>query len=438
MRPRTKLQKEVFKLSQHLPSLTDFQYKEAIRKAAPHIAKCNVKGEYVCLDCAHKWFDAIKEQTVCPHCGAKLEVNTSRKRNFSDSSYVAVVSKCQGFQVVRMFFFNTYLRCGEKAKYWIDEAFQRWFTSDGQCVIVGRAKRWMGGYMDAWNFSSDMEIRKENNGHYVTAYKVIGKTSVTPILKRNGFDGDFHDADPNYLFMALLTNPRIETLWKAGQYSLARYSMIREYTVNSFWDSVKVAIRHKYNVTDASMWFDMLYTMARMDKDIHNPKFICPPDLKAAHDDWLQKQQAYDRKQEQIRAREREQRREREYLENLKRVEEDEQAYKAAKSQYFDFKIEDGELTIKPLVSVREFVEEGHNLHHCVFTNRYYRADDSLILHALTDGFSIATIELSLTNFQIIQCRGVHNSIPPHKERICQLINKNINQIVKLSEIQTA
>ena len=103
MKPRNKLQRKILKLSQGLSPLTKYQYKEAVRKVGLHIAKYSSKRGYECLDCGHTWTGAEAKRVVCPHCGAKLNVDATRKRNFCEKDYFAVVTKCQGFQVVRMF-----------------------------------------------------------------------------------------------------------------------------------------------------------------------------------------------------------------------------------------------------------------------------------------------------------------------------------------------
>lgn len=118
------------------------------------------------------------------------------------------------------------------------------------------------------------------------------------------------------------------------------------------------------------------------------------------------------------------------YLENLKKIAEDEASYQKAKSKFFDLEFTDNEIVVKPLTSVREFVEEGHQMHHCVFANNYYKRNDVLIFHALVSGVSIATIEFSLKNFTVVQCRGVHNQQPQLYDRIIELMRVNTSKIM--------
>lgn len=430
MKPRNKLQRKILKLSQGLSPLSEYQRKDAIRKVAPHIAKYNSKKQYVCLDCDHSWTGAEADKVACPHCATKLKVDKTRTWNYCNKSYFAIVTKCQGFQVVRMFFMQTNLRRGEKATYWIMEAFQRWLSPDGKCTIVGRTRHWLSHYCDYWNWDSDMGICNENYGHLVTPYKVVGHSSVISKIRRNGYDGNFHKCSPYTLFSRLLTDSKTETILKAGQYQLLQHSMGRLYLLENYWPSIKIAIRHKYKITDASMWCDMLQSLEYLNKDIRNPQLILPKNLKAAHDEWLAKKRAKQEKEARRIERERALTEEQRYLENLKKVAENEASYQKAKSKFFDLEFTDNEIIVKPLTSVREFVEEGHQMHHCVFANNYYKRNDVLIFHALVSGVSIATIEFSLKNFTVVQCRGVHNQQPQLYDRIIELMRVNTSKIM--------
>lgn len=430
MKPRNKFQEKVLKLSQSLSSLNEYQRQNAIKKIAPHIAKYNSKKEYVCLDCGHSWTGEKMKKVVCPHCLSKLKVDSSRKWNYCEKDYFAIVTKCQGFQVIRMFFMQTNLRRGKKATYWMEEAFQNWITPDGNTAIIGRTRQGLTRYCDSWNWHSEMEIRNESAGHHVAPTGIVGHSSVIPAIKRNGFKGDFHNCNPNAICRKLLTDNRVETVWKVGQYRLVQHTLANSYEFSKYWHSIKVAIRHKYQIKDPSLWYDMLNAMNYLGKDILNPKFICPENLKKSHDEWIAKKRAKEAQEARRREREREMAEERRYLENLKKVEHDEIQYKTAMSTFFDLEFIDNEIVIKPLTSVKEFMEEGRSLHHCVFTNQYYLRNDVLILHALVDNTSIATIEFSLENYSVIQCRGAYNSKPAMYDRIMSLIKKSTPQIM--------
>lgn len=70
-------------------------------------------------------------------------------------------------------------------------------------------------------------------------------------------------------------------------------------------------------------------------------------------------------------------------------------------------------------------------MHHCVFTNEYYRRNDSLILSATMDGRRLETVEVSLSRLKIEQSRGVNNENSPYHSQIVKLVQRNMPLIEK-------
>ena len=70
-------------------------------------------------------------------------------------------------------------------------------------------------------------------------------------------------------------------------------------------------------------------------------------------------------------------------------------------------------------------------MHHCVFTNEYYRRDDSLILSASIDGQRLETVEVSLSRLEVAQSRGVCNKQTEYHDKIVRLVNDNMPLIQK-------
>ena len=68
---------------------------------------------------------------------------------------------------------------------------------------------------------------------------------------------------------------------------------------------------------------------------------------------------------------------------------------------------------------------------HCVFSNEYYKNDNSLILSAMVDGVKMETIEVSLETMKVVQCRGKYNVDSKYHDDILKVLNKNIPLIAK-------
>lgn len=166
------------------------------------------------------------------------------------------------------------------------------------------------------------------------------------------------------------------------------------------------------------MWFDYLDLLKRYHKDLHNAYYVCPKDLHKSHDYYMEKKQMEDAKAER-------ERNEKRMLE-LKKYE---QEFIKQKSKFFDLSITDGKLVIVVLKSLEEFKQEGDIMHHCVFSNSYFKKKYSLILSARIGEKRIETIELSLSTLEVIQSRGICNKNTEYHDRIIGLVNKNIGLI---------
>lgn len=82
-------------------------------------------------------------------------------------------------------------------------------------------------------------------------------------------------------------------------------------------------------------------------------------------------------------------------------------------------------------------LEEGVAMHHCVFSNRYYLREDSLILSATIEGRWIETIEVNLETLKVVQSRGVCNQNTEYHDQIVNLVNAN-KRLIRQRMRQTA
>jgi hypothetical protein len=152
-------------------------------------------------------------------------------------------------------------------------------------------------------------------------------------------------------------------------------------------------------------------------KDVRSSKYVCPDNLFIAHDKLVKKKREQERKEKIIEIR--------------KKIEKEQKNYAKAKSKFFGIQFNDGNLLVKPLESVEEFMIEGDELGHCVFANEYFKKENSLILSARIDSKPIETIELSLSDLSILQSRGLGNKATKYHDRIINLVKSNISKIDK-------
>lgn len=168
------------------------------------------------------------------------------------------------------------------------------------------------------------------------------------------------------------------------------------------------------------MWMDYIDLLAYFGNDTHNAHYVCPRNLKAEHD-------RLHKRKERIEA-------EKEEEEKRKQTAKWEADYKAKKGAYLGICFGNEDIVITVLQSVAEFAEEGKAMHHCVYSANYFRKPQTLILSAkTTDGKRLATIELSLRSYNVVQCRGVCNRQPDQYDTIMKLISDNINLFRKVA-----
>ena len=416
MKPKNKFQQRVFELSQKLPSITKAQEKWAFQHCFEHIGRRTPKGVITCMDCGHRWTDTTTQKRChCPNCNAKLLITDTRKRVFRDYQYFCIVTTCKGFQVLRFFFIRYYAKTGEKAYYFISEVVQRWIAPNGQHTTIARLRP-MSYYEDIWNFRSSLELRPERSHHNIFTTCIYPRQKLIPEMKRSGYKGKCYGLTPFNLFHTLLTESRAETLLKAGAISLLQFFTSRGfYDIHNYWSSIKICLRNAYKIKDVSMWCDYIDLLDFFDKDLHNAKYVCPADLKVEHDKYVKKKRQWQEKERNAEAR--------------RKVLEDEAHFKEMKSKFFGLQFTDGLIEVRVLVSVKEIMQEGDVLHHCVFASDYHLKPDSLILSACVNGKKVETIEFSLSKMQVIQSRGACNKNTKYHERIIELVKKNRRKI---------
>lgn len=443
MKPKTKLQLQVVALSKKFPKITADHKKWAYEKLFKSYA-LTTKHTANCFECGHQW--NVETNTLlariggleCPKCGKTLKPAEKKSWTRVQFGFFQVLSVFEGFQVIQMFQVRQGCRKGRKANYECFDLYQHWISPKGKLVIY--SIKVANCYWNSnWQWGSDMEVRNNENQYYQNGAITYPGAKILPIIRRNGFKGNnFYGLNASYLFQLLLSQPRCETLLKAGQtklvgeygtygfdewtndYSDKAYRQIKtKGKIDKYWPQIKICIRNNYKIKDPSIWFDQLELLEYFKRDLHNAKFICPQDLAAEH------QRLIDKKQE-IRARE--------DLERMTtQIEKANKIYQKDKDRFFGINISNGEISVIVPDSVKEIYIEGEKMHHCVFSSDYYKKKDTLILSARKGNERLETIELSLKSFNVIQSRGTCNKNTTYHNEILDLVNSNIQTIKKLA-----
>lgn len=423
MKARTKLQLDVIQRSKELRNLDSFM-RDWVKTSIVQYKGFATKNRVVCMQCGEKFSPDLvsRKRAVCPHCSTKLKIENSRKTTEKQAFYTAYAQTYCEYQVVRYFVHYCYFGAGKQAKIGSWEIMQLWVKEDGKCEIVGLDHR-LTNYCDAW--TGDWEIRKEQRyyGYYngskynIWPDKYHPESKFKEIYFKYGINANLDGLTFLEAIQEIPRNQRLETLLKCKQYHLLNLFRSRTIT-NDYWSAIKICIRNRYKVKDARLWVDYVDLLRYFSKDIHNAKYVCPANLKKEHDRYVKKKREIQKRLEIERKR--------------KQAEEYEMKFRELKSSLLGITILADKLVIKTLDTVQEYLEEGDLMNHCVFTNEYFLKSDTLCLSARLQeepNQPLETIELSLKDVKVVQCRGKNNQNTEYHDQILKAVRKNIGII---------
>lgn len=411
MKPRNKTEREVVKLSERIPELSDKQREWAIKTC-------------ISEDDAYKYGD-----------------------RFSRGCFYLVCT-FKGWQVLRYFQVRVKFRFQKmvKEKIYFKECMQQWLK-DGEYVFLAK-QRTSGYIVDAFSAFGKLEVRTHTlwsglgdprdigfDGVYYASVQDKYKYALRDFMEKIPCDDIFRSVNANTYNETLMR--RDVDMWKMCKCHEAVFDRDK-------MSAVKIAVRHgKAAYIYDSLWWDMLDSIMYLKKDVRNPSVVCPENLREAHDKWLKsadnkKRKVADR-MEKLRLIAYE-KRELAYLERVAKAEEENKkkaealanVYVARRKQFFDIDIKDGVIDIQVLKSVQEFFEEGKEMGHCVFRNGYYdvnKKPNCLILSAKVNGQRMETIEVNLADVTVVQCQGHGNINSAFHDAILKLIKDNLWQI---------
>ena len=302
MKPRTRLEKLVAGLSEKLPAITKAQEEWAKEHVFDHVAyKC--KNELWCSECGEIWVNTgnskLGDKTECPYCYHQLDVKVSRKQKNHEEAYMSILQVRGGFQVIRHILCWKNARSGTSPVYYdFTEVVQEWIREDGKRTIIARPIN-MG--RNGFAYSSPLSIKGEYGSnpynYYGDLYAIFGelypRKELLPELKKRGLNRLFPDVTPSKLIRDLLKGGNdAELCLKTGQISMLKHMYRNGFSQLRYKPSFNICNRNHYIIKDASLWEDYMSLLAYFGKDLRNAHYVCPKNLKVAHDRLLAKKDA--------------------------------------------------------------------------------------------------------------------------------------------------
>ncbi len=426
MIPKTVIEKQIVSLSVTLSPVSE---KMQIWAEKNIFIKWGVlsRGKFHCLDCAHSWKpDAQKASCQkyinCTACRGKLKMQQYNQVHFKEIEYFAVLDVCGGFQVVRIICSHKDMKKNCMPTYFHKEVMQHWINVKGEVRTLSLGTNVFSQAYDAWKYYSPLEIRpksfEDSPKYRINPYKVYSSSKAISIVKRNGFKGSFHGIAPQVLFTAILKDSYAETLLKTGQTDfLSHYLVSHSQHIRENWQAVKTCFKNNYKVTDFTLWEDYISLLRWFKMDLSIPANVCPENLTEEHDRLVERKRRIQRRLK--------------IKELRSEIQQAQMIYEEQKKQFFGLEFTKENLSISVMESVQDFLEQGDVLRHCVFTNEYYKKNNSLILSAKFENKPVETIEVAIPSLEIVQCRGDKNKVSPHHKQILKLLNQNLYQIKK-------
>lgn len=389
-----------------LPKLTDNHISWLSKNIKPRQLFPSSKGN-ICPWCGK----IVEKKFKCEHCGHIHNGVRENGRQHSDKWVFNTLHTFKGLQVIRAYEVTFRYRRGQSYRWYANEVAQLWFDEQFHTAVMSETifiRRW--GYSGLTPRKYLGQLAEE----FLSWGWVYPNGNLLPQFKQYGLSVKFFNKAlfPHFKFFKLATtNNKIETLLKVGG---EVFLNLREREIEENWAEIKIALRHNYKLTEDNVkdWKDYVENLRTLEKDTHNPHYICPANLQDAHHRILQQVKTDKEKFDQKR-------------------------YEQKKGRYFGILITDQKIDITPLKTIDEFIREGEYLHHCVGKNSYYNKDNSLILSARINGKPIETIEIDLKSFRILQCRGKFNNNSEHHDRIVNLMETNMDIIRKAEKAKT-
>lgn len=421
MKPKTASEIKIVELSKNLPPITQQQNEVASSKCFEKYAVQSRKSMF-CLECGHTWKITDKKEPkkiTCEKCCEKLVVTNKYSNGLKETDYYQILTTADNFQIIRMVCITKTMKKNNKCTHFGHEVMQFFLTETGKTRSLSKNVMGLSQYFDQWIIGSDLTLKPNDNNSrfYIRPGYIQPNKKILPILKRNGFKGNFYDIAPQVLFKEILSDNISETLLKSKQLDMLYYHLrnSRLKANGIYWNAIKICIRNNYTIKDAKLWIDYIDLLVHFNKDTRNPKYVCPINLNIAHDKIMAKRQ-----KELI---------ETTFEEKKKQIVKNQRKYFKAKKQFFGLLFSEKNISINVIETIKDFLEEGCIHKHCVFTNEYYKKENSLILSAKVNGIPMETIQISLENLEVLQSRGIGNKATKYNKQIISLVSKNLHHI---------
>lgn len=441
MKPRSKMQIRYVSMAERLPDITGkvLEWAKSTLFEDKKVGYYDRRSRRVwCMCCGHQG-EASDSPLVnavayeCSGCGRLLSVYKGHYRQQMHwEKWFYVVDVFEGVQVVRMYEASRRIdESGEPARYGVRELFQKWLDDSGKEVITSRpyVRFFNCLYFRTGEPYGIAEHNESCNGMYhypdlfvCRNYRMYPEVRLSPLLRRNGCSKrllsyiEHRYVDVFEAMQKIMTDNTVETLVKIRQNALAVYYLKQpSFNMRDYMHAVNICTRNSYRVKDADMWLDYIHSLIITGTDSHNAKYVCPPDLRKAHDRMMERLGTCPHSNGEI------------HIGTAARAAD----YRDKMKRFDGLVIMSEVFSVTPVMNLAALKKEGEEMAHCVYKNKYDKRNSLIMsVRARTRKKErIATVEVGLDSFTVLQCRGKNNAVPKFHREIQDLVSANMNKI---------
>lgn len=165
--------------------------------------------------------------------------------------------------------------------------------------------------------------------------------------------------------------------------------------------------KYKNHKKKIGLYVDYLKMLKKCGYDLRNRKYICPRNIKIAHDK-LQK------------------------VSGKLEVKQQAKIYNCKLKKYKELEIKKGDIYIKALSSVSDYKQEGLEQHNCVYSSEYFTHADTIIFTSYVSGKKDSTIEYIISKNKVFQCYGKSNRITANQKKLIKIVEKEMPEKMKM------
>lgn len=334
----------------------------------------------------------------------------SRLRNGEghDIFYYLVITTYNGVQVFRHFWAVKFFDIYDNVNVVFHEVYQNWIKPDGERIVTGRAKSPMRG-ADYFIVDSNYGIRKPSYysyyGYDYSGQYVIKQERFADYIIKKGINSLMENENAVNYVTTVLKHNIYERLLKMGLLNKNAFSAHKN-ELEKYFRQIVLANRVGYKPDDWQMWIDCIRMREELGYDINSRKYLCIENLEKEHNKLQVK---------------------------INKIKQEKELKEEAKYNPVMLKklgkcanicIKKDNLEIKTLKNVEQVFDVAQIHKHCVYSQKYYKQPNTLLLEAYCDNIPKETIEYDMKTNKVLQSRGTCNQSTEYHDVILEMMSK--------------